>query len=269
MKNIVVNYTEILNLLRSELEITKGGNPDFSNITLIVEDEQSWIKDNTRNPNAIYIVVHFTDAAINFGQAVVPVTLEVLSIQNEIELTQAFLNEFVSNYNRTQINDITQLYLTPSVSLNFNEVYEGFRSLLTLQSTFIIGNNTVRLETLTYYYGDNQSEEIEILSYNDTSENSLNPQPYFNTKGRTKSYGSFQTFAFSIVTYPDGSKQLIKDIMAMKFDVTRSHQNDTFKFSGTFANSDVNMPLWEFKCKEANFEQKIGEIPVCTLGFSL
>lgn len=263
MKNIVVDYKEIVNTIARQFYLVKP-----EGIKLVIEDEQSWNKEQDRTPETLYIVIHFGDTATNFGQAVVPITMEVMGLQNEIELTQGMLNQYVTEYNRLQDGDITQLYLTPTVNQRFGEVYEGFRCLLSVEGTFLIGNNTIRLETLTYYYEGGQ-ENIDFISYNDASENSLNPQPYPNAIGRTKSYGSFQTFAFSIVTYPDGNKQLIKDIMAMKFDTSKSHQNDTFEFSGTFAHSDINMPKWKFKCRQANFDQKIGDIPVITLGFSL
>ena len=264
MKNVVVNYRDIVDTIASQLYVIKP-----EDINIVIEDEQSWNKEVNRSPNTVYIVVRFSDASTNFGVAIVNVTMEVMSLQNEIERTQALLNQYVTEYNRKQDGDTIQFYLTPVVNLNFNEVYEGFRSLLTVEGTFIIGNNTIRLDTLTYYYGDNQSETIEIIAYNDSSENSLNPQPYPEMKGRVKSYGSFQTFAFSIVTYPDGTKQLMQDIMKWKFDTTESHQNDTFEFSGTFVHSDISMPKWKFKCKQADFNQKLGDIPVITLGFSL
>ena len=107
-----------------------------------------------------------------------------------------------------------------------------------------------------------------VLSYDDITENSLNPQAYADGNGRTISYGSFQTFGFTILIYADGSKQLCQDIMKMRFDESESHQNDNFLLSATFINSSINMPRWEFKCRTVHFSQKIGEIPAFSLTFS-
>ena len=53
-----------------------------------------------------------------------------------------------------------------------------------------------------------------------------------------------------------------------KFGTIDEAQNHDFKFSATYRNTTVPMPKWDFKCKSTDFNQKIGEIPVITLGFS-
>jgi hypothetical protein len=238
-----------------------------------------------KSPKTIYIVVRFSPAAINFGQATLPLELAVIGVENEIRNTQNFLNEFVSTFNLNSDNNITQLYMTPRASLNFNEVYSGFRTLFSVTGTWIIGDNTIRMSSLLFYplggIDGEVPEVIPVIAYNDTTENSLNPQPYPNTHGRTKSYGSFQTFAFSIVLYPDGGKKMIQKLFKLKFDVTSSHQNDSFVFQLRFDNMDLDYEntnphtpkdvteIWTYKCKNVDFEQKIGEIPALAVTFTL
>ena len=287
-ENVVIPYALIIELIKEQLENIKQ-NPaegfDYSSINFIVSDEQMFIKIKDKNPNTTYIVVRFSSAAINFGQATLPLELSVLGIQNNIKLVQDFLNDFVSRYNLNSENNITQLYMTPRASLNFNEAYNGFRTLFSVTGTLIIGDNTIRMSELFYYYPGwaegEDPEMIQVIAYDDSGEASLNPQPYPDTFGRTKSYGSFQTFAFSIVLYPDASKKLIQKLFQWKFDFSKSHQNDSFEFKMKFDNMDLDFDdtethtprdvtdKLEVKCKNVDFTQKIGEIPVINATFTL
>lgn len=283
-QNITIPYNLIVQLIKEQFDYIKSENEKFASLKFVVADEQMFIKIKDKDPGTVYIVVRFSPAAINFGQATLPLELSVLGLQNTIELTQDFLNNFVNTFNLNSENNITQLYMTPRASLNFNETFNGFRTLFSVTGTLVIGDNTIRMSTLYYYANGDETEEPELISviaYNDSSENSLNPQPYPNTHGRTKSYASFQTFAFTIVIYADGKQTLVQKLFKMKFDDTRSHQNDSFVFKMKFDNMDLDFdnenehtivnttPLWTFKCKNVDFTQKIGEIPAITATFSL
>ena len=283
--NVVIPYELIIELIREQLEIVKAGNDDYSLIDFVVSDEQMFTKLKDKNPKTVYIVVRFSAASINFGQATLPLELSVIGIQNEIKNTQNFLNEFVSKYNLKYENNITQLYMTPRASLNFNEVYNGFRTLFSITGTWVIGDNTIRMAELSYYplggVSGEEPEIIPVIAYVDITENSLNPQPYPDTHGRTKSYGSFQTFAFTLTLYPDGSKKFIQKLFKMKFDTSSSHQNDSFAIKLKFANMDLDFEntsthtprneteIWTYKCRSVEYVQKIGEIPVINVSMSL
>lgn len=282
MENVTVPYRLLQELIEAQFLAIKNGahKEDYASINFVVADEQMFAKLKNKSPNTVYIVVRYGKASINFGQATLPLELAVLGMQNEIEKTKDFLNEYVNTYNLLSQNDVTQLYMTPNVSLNFNEVYNGFRTLFSITATFIIGDNTIRLNKLEYVYikdGKEVREDIGVISFNDITENNLNPQPYPDTYGRARSYGNFQAFAFSITTYADASKQFIQDIMRMKYDFNSNHQNDTFHFEFTFDNFNLNgqgvpQPVGQnkvFKCKSADFNQKIGEIPAFVMSFSL
>lgn len=270
MSNVVVDYSSVINLIREEFEIIRRNSDKFSGVKLVVEDERLLAKEKDRSPDTIYCQVKFGAASTNFGQAVLPFSLEIIGINQDIELTQDFLNEFVNTYNRVSLGNFTQFYLTPVVSQNNIPIYEGYRSMFIISATFVIANDLLGLTELKYKSGTSQ-ETVGVIAYNDSSEANLNPQPYPDKGGRTKSYGSFMTFAFTITTYPDKTKQLIKDLFAWKFDKTHSHQNDTFIFTGVFGEIADGMGFdeWEFKCKSCDFTYKIGETPAITATFTI
>ena len=270
MANVVVNYEIIIELIRKEVELLRRENEKYSNLKIIVEDERLLAKSKDRSPETMYIQIKFGAASTNFGQAVLPFSMEVIGINQDIQLTQDFLNEFVNNYNRTVSGDITQFFLTPVVSQNNLPIYEGYRSLFIVSATFVISNGLASLQTLKYKISDNKYEDNEFLAFNFVGEASLNPQPYSsNIDSKTTSYGSFQTFAFTLVTYPDANKQLIIDIYSWLLDKERSHINDNFIFSGVFKNISKQFEDWRFKCRSVNGDQKIGEQPLLTITFTL
>lgn len=279
MKNIVIDFQSIIDTINSEFYTIKNSSDKFSDIEFEVGNEQFLAKTNMDKPNFIYILVRFGNSVTNFGQAVVPVTLEILGLNNEIDLTQEFLNTFANEYNRMPVNNATQLWLSPSVSTNMNPIYNGWRSLFLITGSFVIDNSLFKIKELRFYPvagENNQYEVIETIAFSDHGENSLNPQPYSDTNGRARSYGNFQTLGFSIVTYPDSDSALIQKIWNNKYDFTEPHQNDSFRFTFLFEhfNLDSNgVPQEtvkkEFKLHTCDFNQKIGETPVLTATFIL
>ena len=269
MSNLNIDYGSILNLIREEMELTRRSDERFSEFKLVVEDERLLAKSKDRSPDTMYIQVKFGAASTNFGQAVLPLSMEVIGINQDVQLTQELLSIFVNTYNRLSVGDIMQFFLTPVVSQNNIPIYEGYRSLFIVSATFVISNKFITINELKYKTGDDEYETVEVIGYNDSVEAALNPQPYPDGKGRTKSYGSYQTFAFSITTYPDSNKQLIKDLWAWKYDFSKSHANDTFIFSCTFKNTTTSFTDKEFKCKSVDSVEKIGEQPLITITFTL
>lgn len=279
--NVVINYAEILALLEAQFAAIKASDTTtFGKLNIVVGDEQAFIKDQDKTPDSVYIVVKFGQASINFGQSVLPITIQVMGTHNKIRTTQNLLNKFASTYNRTEVSGVQQLYMTPTANLNFSEVFTGFRTIFSLFCTFVISNGTlIKVQKIEYSYSTTESgktvtktETIDVIHFSDQTQNSLDSNPYPDNNGRAKSYGAFQTSAFSIVTYPDGSKQFFKDIFKWKYDNTRSHQNDTFSMKIVFSNcgmTENEFATWNYKCHSANFEQVIGENPTITISFAL
>lgn len=268
---MVIDYNAILNKIGEQIIEIKNKYSEYKDIDFEVADEQAFLSENHDTPSSTYIVVRFTGASTSLEQAVLPVTLTVMGFPNEIEKTQDFFNKFISEFNLKVDGDTTQLWMSPQVILNFGEVLNTYRSLFTVSGQFLIGNGTIRLEKLTYYYtNENQelkSEVIPIIGFSDVSEASLNPQPLTDKKGRVNSYGSFITNAFSIVTYPNKNLQFIKDIWKWKYDFSNKHQNDNFNLNLNFGSGVQSCGYSTWKCRSANFNQRIGDIPTVQISF--
>lgn len=263
---MTIDYDYILNLIAQQInDVLEDGTPFF------ITDEQTFIKNKDKKEDGVYVVVRFNRASTVLNQAVLPVTLTIMGFENEVEDTQALFNRFISANNLKTENDITQIWMSPEAILNFNNVWTGYRSLFTVSGTFVIGNGTVRMTKITFKYTDGEetkTEDIGIIGFTDITEAAINSQPYSNTKGRTRSYGSFITNAFSIVIYPAGDLEFVQKLMEWKYDFSENHEDDDWLLSGTFANCRTNMQESVWKCRSANFSQKIGDIPTMEITFA-
>lgn len=264
--NTKINYQNITDLIFTEFSTIINNNPKYKDITLFVDNEQEFIhREKIDNPQSLYVVVKFGEATVNFGSSILPITLLVFGLGNKIALTQELLNEFVNSFNLNLSNGIQQIYMSPNAIQHFIEASDDFRSLFSIGGTILIGSNISRLESLIYTNDKGVEESIQVLSYDDETVQNVNPQPYSGTFGKTKSYVNFQTFTFSITTYPIDSN-LVNDVMRVKYK--EDNINRDFKIDLSFTNG-ITMKGFSFKLSNSKYINKIGETPIITMTFTL
>ena len=158
-KNLI-DIEKIIDLLEGQLgEVMADDEEYFSETRFVLSNEQQYVKESQRHKNTIYIVVKFMPATINFGQVVLPITLTAVSEHNNIEKCQRLLLDFSQYWNLKNIGisdySVFQIYSSPSITSNFNEVYDGFRSAFSMSGTFLISKNSN--ECILYYYTDDKN----------------------------------------------------------------------------------------------------------------
>lgn len=275
MGNVVIDKNEVVVLLHNQFDKIKSDNYNlYKDINFVIEDEMQFNKIKDKSPNTIYMVVKFSAATFNFGQTTQNFTIEVLTEQNSFELTQRFLIEYVTKYNLVQSADgkIVQAYTTPAITTNFNYVYDGFRSVLSINGTLlVVSQNNIYVEKLIYHYVDekgvSQQEEVDFTSFVDDTTNQLNSQPYGNSNGRTKSYATIQTYTFSVNVY-SVECQLIKDVIASRY-LAESGANREFEFSLVLKNNISGFQNWIFKCAGIHYEQRLAQLSTYSFTFTL
>ena len=146
---------DMLHTISNQLaDIINNDYDYYCDYSIEVTDEQQFSKIELNSSNKIYIVVKFLEASLNFGQIVFPITIQAMSEQDKLDVCYTLLFEFANKYNLRWSKDkkVGQFYSAPSVLSNFNEVFEGFRSLLYMSGTFLITNNA---NYLTGYFINN------------------------------------------------------------------------------------------------------------------
>lgn len=140
----LIEHNEVVNIVKNALlEIMDEDYYYYKDYNVILAKEQEFIKLKQAKPNAIYIVIKFGSASINFSQTVLPITLTAMSEQNKLDVCQKLLSDFVNKYNLETNEDSTirQIYELPVVTSNFNKVFDGFRSILFVNGFFVISKN--------------------------------------------------------------------------------------------------------------------------------
>lgn len=217
IKAIEIQLQAVLEILRSSTD--ENTRKEVSRIKkIVVSDEQQYVKKQKAQLELgnIYIVVKFGTGSINYASSVCPISLSCMGTANEVKPSQLLLGFFASSWTTKnmfgeegEISDIVQVWNTPEVLSNFSETNIEFRTLFMVRGTIVIGPAAVRVGTLTYYYDEEANaldstkgfEVINIMSFQDGFQSSLDTQPFGNTNGFTISEVNFSTYTFSISTY--------------------------------------------------------------------
>ena len=148
---IKIDYNDILNQIKTELYSIINDDSFYANHDFLITLEQQFIKTRQMQPNRIYIVVKINSASVNYGQTILPISIQVVSEQNMLFTAQKLLFDFVERYNLSRSTDQTtqQIWQSPVVSTNFEQMFEGFRSVLYVSGTLIISKNA-NFYTLSY-----------------------------------------------------------------------------------------------------------------------
>lgn len=266
-----LNYEEILTLIQGQLMEHMNSEEYFAKYKgtkIILSKEQQFMKQKDKDPNAIYIVVRFGAADVMFRQTVLPATIIVLTQQNKVDLAYDLMYEYSQRFTLVRANNdtIQQVYESPSMSGSFNEVYEGFRSVVTMTAAFVIGKNSNEYKVYYYYSQDgvNLAEEIPMVSTTFSFVGSPDTQAFYNKKNFVESVVSFGAVSLGFTTFVLSDSKLINDVLDILGE-TNSATN-SFIYDGTAdlrvidsdesdINTDINNAL-----NNSDFDAKSIEI---------
>ena len=294
---------DVMDILEEELATIMGKDPDFySKFNIVLSNEQQYVKMTERKPRTIYIVVKFLSAQLNFGYTNLPININAVGEENGIEVCQRLLLEFGQEYNlndekRVNNDIVKQIYTSPQVMANFNEVYKGFRSLFYMSGTFLIGTDSNSITNIEITRIDSEvlvdkddkpsPETVNFLQSNWGWHNQLDSQAFTGTNNRTVSKAKISTLSVNVVVYLQDNR-LCNTLLGMAWDKqTFNHityedgqetvtENDTaapnknktvFYLNLTFKNgfAVTNMP---FYVADVSGSQNIGEFPAVSVTFT-
>lgn len=298
-----IEIEKVIDLIKNQLDAVMSLDAEYySQFKFEISNEQFYVPDEDREPGKIYIIVKFLPADIDFGQDVLPITIQAISEYNGLEAVQKLLLEYAQIFNlkvrRDEDNElIYQTYTTPSVISNFEAIYEGFRSVLVMSGSFLLSKNINRVNVV-YFDGDSFSivnavpdayatdliecdgsvykwngtgyeeyngEQIDLLNYSDTADITPDTQPYFENKNFTESIAKFGTFSFNISSFLISSKLINKVLKIRKRMITI---DTNFYFKIMFDIEELSMPLLPFKHIHSSINQNKGELPSFVMAFT-
>lgn len=262
-----MDYASITSKLRGLLTRIRDNNEEFKDLAFSLDDEQAFLRAEALSSDiSLYVVVQYGQASTSLGSCVLSVTFTALGLPDELSTARDFLAKFATEYNLKSIDGMILNVNTPSISANFTEGGSGYRSLVSMMGLLITSEGSASFGSVTYFDDDGTELDVPILNFQDQTQNSLAPQVYGNTYGRTKSYAISQTYTFTITTY-SLNNALIKKVNKIKYE-NASNENATFKFSFALSNGQ-GFTEWEFRLSNATYTHSVGNIDGISLTFTL
>lgn len=259
----------IMETIREQLMRVASSDPDFyGKHNIVLSNEQQFVKPQDRGKNKIYVVVKILPASVNFGQRIVPITINAVSERNKIEVCQRLLNEFSIEYNLKMgslededdssiIHYTTQTYTTPAVSGNFNEVMDGYRSLFYMSGTFLISENA-NVFSLSYVK-DEEESKVETITSSFSIDVQNDVQATYDSNDFTRSSPMIATMTIGFTGYfvSDG---IMLDILSI---AKNKSLNQKFNLKLTFR--DGTEISGDFRLVNMSVQQNVGEMPVASI----
>ena len=268
----MINEDEILELVGIELKsIIQSDLETFGQYDFTLTNELQYVKKkkDKSNPKQVFVVLKFYPATLNFGQTLLPIQLDVISEKNKLDVSKRLLTLFAETYNLEFNADktIKQYFQSPSVMSNFNEIGDGYRSLLTLRGTLQISENA-NLSTLKYVIDSETQVELPLITFGMSFDIQLDTQSMYNESNFTKSWARVGTNIMTFTLYLTDTTFLnrILAIITKDFITMPNGINTDFSFILGFKNGiTLNTTM---KLANAGIQQNIAELPVISLTFT-
>lgn len=281
-KEVYIEYT--LKMVQDEIDHILSENVLYSDYRNSVEicDEQIFAKKKDINPDHIYIVVKFGQASFSFGQALMPITINAVSEQNKLDICQKILFALATEYSlEPPINSagfpdedyVKQIWNTPNVITNFNEINIGFRSLFYMTGTILIGHNSSPITELIYNKDATDGSTFNLHEYMITFSDSFDVYPdtqaFYTTNGIGKTEAKTASYAFSVTLFKVTSTFMSLCRSIKRGDLTGAPNGISTKFSFSMRDKDET-GYWteQYTLVNMTMQQNKGDLPTVALTFA-
>ena len=281
MSDKLIDYEDIMQTIRNNFaEVMDEDENYYYGYNVQITDEQQFLRIKEAQHDTIFMVVKFGASTTFYGASVVPITISAISENNHCFICQRLLTDYAQKFNLADYgkDSVQQIYETPSVSLNFNEVYSGFRSVLTLSGTFVIAKN-ISFYNFIYNYkdekGNDKQENLRLISSYFDYNGNIDSQAFFGTHNFAESVSKVASLSCGFSCYIFSDSQLIKDCMKIVAlageDGISVTDNINNKFSFTISFNDSNESSFNpitcnFKLINLSCSREVANIPM--IGFS-
>lgn len=201
-----IDYEQVILMIKEGLAnvIEQDEMGRYSKLNICISNEQFYIKQRDSEEglarDTVYMVVKFGSSTVDYGVTVLPLSIIAISEQNHCELCQRLLQDFTvtanMGYNNTE--SIQQFYESPAVNSNFNEMYEGFRSILTVSGSFVISESANPF-TLSWFDPESAKwQEVYFINGDIDANFQTDPKPFYSSNNYTRSINTLGTVTFNI-----------------------------------------------------------------------
>jgi len=226
-------------------------------------DEQEFANKEVES-NKIYIILASQQGTDFFRSSVLPVEINIISEDNTLKNAKILADTFGTEYTLadTLINVenayIQQAYTTPQVKSNFEEIDNGYRSIISFVGTFVVAYDIDSVQSITV-----DGELVKVTGFKVIFTASPDPQPFYISKARANTINKFGSFNinFSIESIHSNFLSKVNSIAIGEESI-----NSVFTFS--FSIGAQALSNTELKLVDYVYTQNKGEIPQLSLTFT-
>lgn len=260
-------YNEIVELTKAQFEQCRVQLGIDKNVAVFNERTFEGL-ENDLEDNTIYILVHFELGTIMLGGTIQPIVLEVISEPNSFDIAYNLLLTYglTFNYNVPTVESgafVQQVYTTPTIDDNFNEVGEHFRSTLSSNGTIVYGDNLSGISSISVQTsGMEEPEKVLFTSINPILQIAPNSANLGNNNSRTTTKNKFGSFSisFNMVSQQTEFVALCDGVL----------------FGSTSINTDITLTIVKYGTtytkvvhfSEVSLVQEQGGIPTYNVGLA-
>lgn len=211
---------KVMSILEKEFQyLLNNDSETYKGYNVVLTNEQQYVKKADRKPKTIFIIVKFLNGTQDYGQQRQPYALNVVTEHNSLEVCQKLLMDFSEENNLrhnfefidedSESYSVKQTVSTVSNLSNFNEIFEGFRSVLYASGTFLIGINSNPVVKLELAFNDGYEdilEEIEFLSFQYSYDTQPDSQPFYGTNNFNRTVNKIATLSVGFTMYAVNTK---------------------------------------------------------------
>lgn len=260
---MTIDYRQIINAITTRFNILfQQDDKPYTDYQLKVGNEQYFI-ENPLEKNEIGVAVHFGEGSVDYEQIILPVVLECIGLENEIDITQQMLTDFAIENNNTTVDGVKMFFNSPSKQQNFIDYGSSIRSLWLLNASFNVSVNKADIE-FTYNYGTAQTESVQYQQIVADYSNSPIPEATSNSNGVNITTNQAQTRTITLVLSAKNNSQFLYDC----FYYHTTGLNHAFNFTLTY-NLLNNLTITDnYKLVDLKAEKQIASNLSITLVFS-
>ena len=278
-------YDKIVELVKEEITRVTYLNEDFySGYTFKianeqffdVERDQEMILSNedgnqtTSLQKTIYIVLKFSSTSISFGQNIIPASIEVLSESGSNVVAQKLMSDFTSLYNTSMDSSykIKQIYQAPVNTSNFNEAFNGFRSVLSIECLYLYSEDAKYSEIyyVTTEDGVETEHKIDFIKFGASFSNTLDTKAFYTSNNGAVSIALISAYTISLVVYLRDDDFCNKVISVADGD---DDNNSTFVFHIKRMPDGTTSSRQNFILNGMQEEKPIDDFQIVSLSFTI
>lgn len=236
----------------------------------------------------IFFVLKMGQGQINPAVMNSPITIQCLSEENCLDAAREILLSFIQEHNYQYDDGIIQSYFTPTVSSAEQEMYSGFRALISASGNVRVPEDGVvfipKIQLSVEMDGGVFSDWFDYPFINITFDHSAvpDPQPFAGNKGATIALNRQTSQSISVSTYLwqlDGTDDLSQKQTRFSKQVIEAFSNMNRKFKlailSNIKSSEENavngyLPVFSgyFVLTNASYAQDWGDLSLWNLTFT-